>query len=138
MGRSLLLPAALTAGWLLGPVASSCANPPATVPAGALLLKGARASASDSGPPLPERGRITPREYTSPYFHLLYPIAAGWIQPYAGPPPSESGYYVLAQIQSPENARDGARGTLLMTAQDMFFSTAPAGSALELVKYAGS
>jgi hypothetical protein len=113
------------------------ANPPAKVPAGVILVKGAWSSASDTVTPLPEGGRVTPRGYINSYFHLSYPLAAGWIQQYEGPPPSDSGYYVLAQIQPPArwNSR---RGNVLIAAQDLFFSPTPAKSALELVKYTGS
>jgi hypothetical protein len=116
-------------------------NPPAKVPAGVILVKGAWSSASDSTTPLPERGAVTPQGYTNPYFHLSYPITPGWIQQYEGPPPSDSGYYVLAQIQPPDlqkTTANGPRGTVLIAAQDMFFSATPAKGALELLTYTGS
>jgi len=113
-------------------------NPPGKVPEGVILVKGAWSSASDSVTPLPEGGTVTSREYNSPYFHLSYPISSGWIQQYAGPPPSESGYYVLAQIQSPDAQKSASRGTVLIAAQDMFFTPSPAKNALELVSYTGS
>ena len=135
----------MAAALLLTSVGSICAgheetaptNPPGKVPAGVLLVKGAWWSASDSVTPLPESGRVSTREYSSPYFHLSYPIASGWTQQYEGPPPSDSGYYVLAQLQSPQNAADASRGTVMIAAQDMFFSIAPARNAMELVKYTG-
>lgn len=107
------------------------------VPEGVILVKGAWSSASDSVTPLPEGGTITRSEYSSPYFRLSYPISAGWVQQYEGPPPSESGYYVLAQIQPPDMQKTASRGTVLIAAQDMFFAPAPARNALELVNYAG-
>jgi hypothetical protein len=113
-------------------------DPPAKVPADVILVKGAWSSASGQVTPLPEGGSITPSEYNSPYFHLSYAIPSGWLQQYSGPPPSDNGYYVLAQIQSPQTASNPARGSLQITAQDMFFSPTSTKSALELVKYAGS
>jgi hypothetical protein len=81
---------------------------------------------------------VTGREYSSPYFHLSYPISPGWIQQYEGPPPSDSGYYVLAQLQPPDTQQTASRGTVLIAAQDMFFSATPAQNAMELVSYTGS
>ncbi len=52
-----------------------------------------------------------------------------------GPPPSDSGRYVLAQITPAETFKGPARGTILITAQDMFFSPLPAANSLELVNY---
>jgi hypothetical protein len=116
-------------------------SPPAKVPAGVILVKGAWSSASDSVTPLPERGTVTPKAYTNPYFRLSFPIGTGWIQQYEGPPPSNSGYYVLAQIQPPDTpkaAPGAARGTVMIAAQDMFFAPTAVRSALEQVSYAGS
>jgi hypothetical protein len=121
-----------------GPHGDSSPNPPGKVPAGVILVKGAWSSASDSVTPLPESGTVTRREYNSPYFHLSYPISEGWIQQYEGPPPSQNGYYVLAQIQPPDTQQTASRGSVLIAAQDMFFSPAPAKNALELVSYTGS
>jgi hypothetical protein len=113
-------------------------NPPAKVPAGVILVKGAWSSDSDSTTPVPEAGTLTSRDYASPYFHLSYPLAAGWAQKFTGPPPSDRGYYVLAQIQSADAADGRIRGSLLIAAQDMFFTPIAASNALELVSYAGS
>jgi hypothetical protein len=113
-------------------------SPPGKVPEGVILVKGAWSSASDSVTPLPEGGTVTRREYSSPYFRLSYPLSAGWIQQYEGPPPSENGYYVLAQIQPPDTQQTVSRGTVMIAAQDMFFTPAPAKNALELVSYTGS
>jgi hypothetical protein len=143
-GSSLLAP---VAGLLLlsstGSLRGAAHTPdgrdsPGKVPAGVILVKGAWSSASDSITPLPEGGIVSRSEYSSPYFHLSYPIPGGWIQQYEGPPPSENGYYVLAQIQPPDTQQTASRGTLLIAAQDMFFAPAPAKDALALVSYTGS
>jgi hypothetical protein len=105
------------------------------VPTGVLLVKGAWSSASDAVTPLPEGGTATNNVYSNPYFGLTYPLSADWTQQYEGPPPSDSGYYVLAQIQSAQTPKGMTPGTILITAQDMFFAPTPAGSALELINY---
>ena len=102
------------------------------VPAGVLIVKGAWSSASDSVTPLPEGGSVAGPDYGNPYFGLNYPLPAGWIQGYDGPPPSDTGFYVLAEIQPADSVR-GARGTVLITAQDMFFATTSAHDPLGLL-----
>jgi hypothetical protein len=103
---------------------------PAVVPAGVILVKGAWSSASDSTTPVPEGGKATDREYHSGYFHLTYPFAAGWKQKFAGPPPSDRGYYVLAQIEP----ADAHSGNVLIEAQDSFFA-ATSSNATGLVSF---
>ena len=92
-------------------------TPPAKVPAGVILVKGAWSSASDSTTPVPEGGKVSARDYRSDYFQLTYPFADGWREKFAGPPPSDRGYYVLAQIE-PVQAHVGS---VLIEAQDLFF-----------------
>jgi hypothetical protein len=101
------------------------------VPENVILVKGAWSSASDTVTPLPEGGKVATGNYDNPYFGLTLPLPAGWIQKYEGPPPSDSGYYVLAQLRPTEKAR----GTLLVVAQDMFFTTTHATGPLELINY---
>jgi Gram-negative bacterial TonB protein C-terminal len=110
-------------------------EPKTKVPAGVILVKGAWASSSDSVTPLPEGGSVTNNVYTSQYFGLSYPFPPDWFQKFQGPPPSDSGRYVLAQIAPAATYKGPARGTILITAQDMFFTPLPAANALELIKY---
>jgi hypothetical protein len=113
-------------------------NPQAKpLPAGTILVKGAWAGASDSVTPLPEGGSVAASTYNNKYFAVTYPLPPGWTQKYYGPPPSDSGYYVLAQLR-PAGTGDkmGTRGTILITAQDVFFALTPAGNALELMNSA--
>jgi hypothetical protein len=111
-------------------------NPGANkVPAGVILVKGAWSSASDAVTPLPEGGTAANNAYSNPYFGLTYPLSTDWTQQYEGPPPSDSGYYVLAQIQPAQTSNAVIPATILITAQDMFFAPTPAGSALELINY---
>ncbi len=105
------------------------------VPSGVILVKGAWASASDSVTPLPEGGAITNGVLTNQYFGISYALPPNWTEKYEGPPPSESGLYVLAQLSPTEAFKGPARGTILMTAQDMFLTPLPAKNALELVNF---
>lgn len=111
-------------------------NPDARkVPQGVILVKGAVPSASDTLLPVPEDGTITEKVYTNRYFGLSYPLPASWRQKYVGPPPSDSGYYVLAQIE-PAKAFTGPNpGTILISAQDLFFNLTPAKSAVSLIQF---
>ena len=105
------------------------------VPENVILVKGAWSSASDTVTPLPEGGKVSTASYDNPYFGLTVPLPAGWIQKYEGPPPSDSGYYVLAQLRPADPSHEKARGTLLVAAQDMFFTTTHAAGPLELINY---
>src|SRR5690348_8315995 len=91
--------AARVLGWMAGWVcaAAIAAQAPAKLPAETLLVKGAWSSASDSVTPVPEAGTLLDHIYSNDYFGLRYPLPANWTQPYQGPPPSDSGDYVLAQ-----------------------------------------
>ena len=109
-------------------------NPDAKkVPQGVILVKGAVPSASDASTPVPETGNVTEKVYTNQYFGMTYPFPADWRQKYAGPPPSDTGYYVLTQIEPSKTFTGPNRGTILVSAQDLFFGYTPARSALELV-----
>jgi hypothetical protein len=104
------------------------------IPPETILAKGAQPSASDSATPVPEDATISKGVFTNPYFAITYPLPANWIQEYEGPPPSETGRYVLAQIGPPENKKN-AIVSLLITAQDLFFSPFSATNAQELAQY---
>jgi hypothetical protein len=101
----------------------------------ALLVKGAWPSASDAATPLPESGLITESFYENHYFGLKYALTSGWNQQWQGPPPSDSGFYVLAQIEPADRSRRSLEGHALIAAQDMFFGTTLAGNARELLTY---
>lgn len=96
------------------------------VPKNVILVKGATPSASDASTPLPEQGAVARGRYRNAYFGLSYPIPAGWSQQPAGPPPSDSGSYVLAQFAV-------ERANVLVSAQDLFFALRPLAGARELV-----
>jgi hypothetical protein len=101
----------------------------------ALLVKGAEPSASDAKTPLPEQGWVSKQNvYENRYFGLSYPLPAEWAESYKGPPPSEDGTYVLANVL-PANLKGPVKGTILFTAQDMFFTYADADNAKELIAF---
>jgi hypothetical protein len=66
---------------------------------------------------------------------MTYPLPTDWTEKYKGPPPSDSGRYVLAQIRPADTFKGPARGSILVTAEDLFFTTLPAANALELTNY---
>lgn len=105
------------------------------VPTDVILVKGAVPSASDSSTPVPENGNISEKRYTNTYFGISYILPAGFTQKYLGPPPSESGYYVLTQLEPGKQFEAAAPGSILVSAQDLFFNRAPAEDALAMVKF---
>jgi hypothetical protein len=125
-----------TAGTPKASDSSSDNLPPlAKVPEGVILVKGAWSSASDSVTPVPEAVTVAQGVFSDPYFGITYTLPQDWAQEYEGPPPSESGRYVLAQI-GPPTTKDGPdSASILITAQDMFFTPLPAANALELTEY---
>jgi len=110
-------------------------NPsPQHLPAG-ILVKGAMPSASDASTPVPEGGVVTDKVYNNNYFGFSYSLPTDWRQKYEGPPPSDSGYYVLAQIEPTKAFAGPNRGSILISAQDLFFTLAPAKNVVELAEY---
>src|SRR5437016_5800973 len=80
-------------------------NPqPNALPSEVLLVKGAWSSASDLVTPVPEGGRVANNVFSNQYFGFTYTLSPDWTQKYVGPPPSDSGYYVLAQIRPAETS----------------------------------
>jgi hypothetical protein len=104
------------------------------LPAHVVLVKGAEPSASDSITALPESGRFKDNVYRNAYFGVSWRLPAGWTKKYDGPPPSDGGTYVLAQIEPVEAPEGSGRGTILITAQDLFFSRVRADDAMETVR----
>jgi hypothetical protein len=108
-------------------------SPAKSLPTGTILLKGAWSSASDSVTPVPEGGSVNNSVYNNPYFGLRYTLGSPWTQKYSGPPPSDSGYYVLAQIRPVERSELTVRGSILIAAQDLFFTPNPS-NAVKLIQ----
>jgi hypothetical protein len=100
-----------------------------------ILVRGAWSSASDSTTPLPEGSSLTNNVFRNPYFGMTYTLHPGWTEEYDGPPPSDSGRYVLAEITPPNTQKEPIPGSILITAEDMFFTPLPAENELELTNY---
>ena len=75
-------------------------------------------------PANPEDGIVAEGRYTNEYFKFAYPLRADWSEDREGPPPSYSGYYVLAALKGSEPP-----GTMLIVAQDQFFVAESPGHA---------
>ncbi|MGA8622269.1 MAG: hypothetical protein WB660_27585 [Candidatus Sulfotelmatobacter sp.] len=114
---------------------SDNARPTTKVPTGVILVKGAWSSASDSVTPLPEGRNVTNNVFSDQYFGMTYALPPGWTAKYEGPPPSDTGRYVLAQLGPADTLKGPTRGIILITAQDMFFTPLPANNATELVNH---
>ena len=104
------------------------------LPTDVILVKGAVPSASDTSTPLPEGGVVVRDVYNNDYFGLSYALPSGWFEKYKGPPPSDSGAYVLTLLRPGPNDKHSSRGTLLITAQDMFFTPLPGQTAKETIE----
>jgi hypothetical protein len=107
-----------------------------TIPPNVILVKGAAPGASDSSTPLPEGGAVRERAYQNRYFGLTYPLPADWTENVLGPPPSEGGSYVLSMLIPSETIAGTIQGSVLISAQDLFFNHNPATNAKEVVAYA--
>jgi hypothetical protein len=114
---------------------SDVSQPITKVPTGVILVKGAWSSSSDSITPVPEGGTVANSTFSNPYFGMSYAVPPGWEEKYKGPPPSDSGRYVLLQLRPADTFKGTARGNILVTAQDMFFTPLPAANALDLINY---
>jgi hypothetical protein len=114
---------------------STNTHPTTKVPTGVILVKGAWSSASDSVTPVPEGGSVANNVFNDQYFGISYPLPKDWTEKYKGPPPSDSGRYVLAQIRPADAYKGPNRGSILISAEDMFFTQLPARNPLELVNY---
>lgn len=118
-------------------------KPEGIVPKDTIIVKGAWSSASDSTTPLPEAAAVTNNVFTDQYFGITYPLPSGWLQRFTPPPPSDSGRYVLAELTGSgsyqfgqgDSSKGRTRGSILFTAQDMFFTPLPAANARQFVNY---
>jgi hypothetical protein len=124
VAASVLLDAAAPAAAQGGPV-----------PAGVILVKGAWSSAAGSSSALPEEGVVAQKQYDNAYFGLSYSFGPDWTQRYEGPPPSDGGYYVLAQMEPQDPSRNAELGHFLIAAQDLFFTSSSADSAVQFIDY---
>jgi hypothetical protein len=119
-------------------------GPEGIVPKDTIIVKGAWSSASDATTPLPEGAVLAGNVFTDQYFGITYPLPPGWIQTFTPPPPSETGSYMLAQLARKGGytfgqgggTQEGPNGSIMFTAQDMFFTPLPAANARQYVNYA--
>ncbi|MEA2344942.1 MAG: Gram-negative bacterial TonB protein C-terminal [Thermoanaerobaculia bacterium] len=105
------------------------------LPTDVILVKGAAPSASDSTTPVPEGGAVRKEVYSNDYFGLSYTMPPGWFEKYKGPPPSDSAAYLLTLLRPGPAYKGASRATLLITAQDMFFSPLPGQTAKETIEH---
>jgi hypothetical protein len=105
------------------------------LPTDVILVKGAAPSASDSTTPVPEGGAVRKEVYSNDYFGLSYAMPPGWFEKYKGPPPSDSAAYLLTLLRPGPAYKGASRATLLITAQDMFFSPLPGQTAKETIEH---
>jgi Gram-negative bacterial TonB protein C-terminal len=96
--------------WWWGLVVLACLAGALAVPRGHAVVT----------PANPEDGKVEAERYSNDYFKLAYQLPAGWSEDREGPPPSNSGYYVLAALKGA-----GRAGTMVIAAQDQFFAEAP-------------
>jgi Gram-negative bacterial TonB protein C-terminal len=113
---------------------SSVTAPVTVVPKDTILVKGAWSSASDSFTPVPEGSTFANGAFNNAYFGMSYSLPSGWVKGNEGPPPSDSGRYVLAQMRLPD-AGKRSRGSILITAEDLFFTRLPAANAQQLINF---
>ena len=107
----------------------------ASIPRGVILVKGATPSASDATTPVPEGAAVGGDTFESRYFGISYRLPPGWTEKVKGPPPSDSGSYVLALLVPADNIAESVKGSILIEAQDAFFNVAPISNALDTVNY---
>lgn len=107
----------------------------AKVPTDVILVKGAVPFSSDPAMPVPEGGSVQENHYVNKYFGISYSLPPGFFQKYLGPPPSDSGYYVLTQLEPKKEFQAAAAGSVLVSAQDLFFGLVPAENPLALVDF---
>lgn len=79
---------------------------------------------------VPEAGAVKQNVYGNKYFGLEVAFPSDWNESFKGPLPSDSGYYVLANLR-PQGEHNA---TVLLSAQDMFFYATAASNSLEMLK----
>lgn len=114
---------------------NSSPTPEGAVPKNTIIIKGAWAGASDSTTPVPEGGSVANNLFTDRYFGITYSLPPEWAQRFTPRPPSDTGSYVLAEMSRPDTYKGDARGSILFSAQDMFFTPMPAATARQVVNY---
>jgi hypothetical protein len=76
----------------------------------------------------PESGSVVENAYANTYFGLSMQLPPGWTEDFAGPPPSNRGLYVLTSIDGTQ----ASGATMLIVAEDLFFTAKPFANAMEV------
>jgi len=76
----------------------------------------------------PESGSVVEGAYANAYFGLNFQLPPGWTEDFAGPPPSNRGLYVLTSIDGTQ----ASGATMLIVAEDLFFTAKPFANAAEV------
>ncbi|HEY2497627.1 MAG TPA: energy transducer TonB [Candidatus Angelobacter sp.] len=87
-------------------------------------------ASSDSSTPEAESGTVDGGAYSNRYFDFAYPLLPDWREDFKGPLPSNTGYYVLSALRP----KGELNGTVLVAAQDTFFTARPVNNSLDLLK----
>jgi Gram-negative bacterial TonB protein C-terminal len=104
-------------------------------PAAPFMLLTSGPSTSGADMPVPEGGMLGDSTYSNRYFGFSYHLPHNWEQTFAGPPPSDTGYYVLAQFRPQDTSPQAKRGTILISAADQFFATQQADNPKDLIEH---
>jgi hypothetical protein len=111
----------LTAGSVTGRAQNASTSP--------VSVSGYSPTSSDSSTPEAETGTVEAGWYSNSYFEVTYPLLPEWREDFKGPLPSNTGYYVLSALRP----KGELNGTVLVAAQDLFFTLRPVNNSLELL-----
>jgi hypothetical protein len=103
---------------------------PGVVP---LVPVGPGPSVNSDNMAIPEGGVLADGSYRNDYFGFSYHLPRGWEQVFEGPPPSDTGHYVLAEFSHTDERTGLSQGSILITAYDEFFSSRGENSPKHLI-----
>ena len=120
-------------------------KPEEMVPKDTIIVKGAWSSASDSTTPLPEATALTNNVFTDEYFGITYSVPSGWLQKFTPPPLRKPALRASGANREwqltvwPERQHKRRnQGSIMFTAQDMFFTPLPVANERQFVNYPGT
>jgi hypothetical protein len=90
-------------------------------------------SVSSDNMAIPEGGVLADGSYRNDYFGFSYRLPRGWEQVFEGPPPSDTGHYVLAEFSQMDERTGLSQGSILITASDEFFAPREGDSPKHLI-----
>jgi hypothetical protein len=100
------------------------------IPSAVLAQPAASVDSPSAQIPVPEAGSTANSAYSNSYFGLTWHLPSGWTKALDGPPPSQLGYYALQSLDAPKE--DNV--SVLIAAQDLFFSAKPLADAAEMTQ----